>query len=658
MAFVAPSPTAVKFAIKTLLGGGLALWLAMRFSLEQPVWAMMTAFIVSQPMSGMVVQKGLARLLGTLTGTVVSLILMSQFAQAPALFLLSTGVWFAICTGASTMIRSAWSYSFILSGYTVAIITLPIVEQPMLVFDEAIARCTEICIGILCATAVSALLWPQRVETQMVNQARAIWQAGIKAACRTLSGEPLPREGLLDVLGRLVAVDAQREHAWFEGQSGRNRALAMSTLSRDLLAVLRLARGTARQWQQLTSGEAHEVAPWIERVSDQLQAGEHKDLSELAVTLRTAAAATTLSTAQQLFLERLALVVLRVNAASRSLLAVDLAEAPRNASGSMSWHRDWMTASVFGARSAMAFLGLSIFWLATGWTSAPGALILTCVVCSLFASRENAPELGMLFMRGILYAVPVAFIVSQVILPQVTGFAMLCLVMGVPLFIGTLGMSNPLVGATATSFCMQFIVLCAPRNPMNYDVAFFLNEALAMIVGVGFAVWTFKLIGLRYPRWRIRRLMRATLQDLRQMTRMTLGGAESWFGGRMTDRLLQLAQHYTGLRPSQARKSWADGMAALDFGDELLHLRACLAAGGVALGQVEERFLSTLRFLLRQGPSGDLEHALDDVAVDLMEALVAAPASVDQRLAQAALVQLQDGWRHWCALRGGRNGTA
>ena len=63
-AFVAPDIPALQFAIKTLLGGALALWCAFRFDLQQPQWALMTAFIVAQPLSGMVVQKGLARLFG------------------------------------------------------------------------------------------------------------------------------------------------------------------------------------------------------------------------------------------------------------------------------------------------------------------------------------------------------------------------------------------------------------------------------------------------------------------------------------------------------------------------------------------------------------------------------------------------------------------
>jgi Predicted membrane protein len=82
-ALFAPSSLAIKFAIKTLLGAGLALWLAMRWGLEQPSWALMTAFIVAQPLSGMAVQKGLARLAGTLVGTVMSVVFIGLFAQTP-----------------------------------------------------------------------------------------------------------------------------------------------------------------------------------------------------------------------------------------------------------------------------------------------------------------------------------------------------------------------------------------------------------------------------------------------------------------------------------------------------------------------------------------------------------------------------------------------
>lgn len=657
LAFVAPSAQAVQFAIKTLLAAGLALWCAFRFGLEQPQWALMTAFIVAQPLSGMVVQKGLARLLGTLIGASMTVLLMALFAQAPWLFLIAVALWMGLCTAASTMLRSAWSYAFVLAGYTVAIIGLPAISQPLTVFDQAVARGTEIALGILCATVVSAVFWPQRVERQLGQQARSVWQAGVSAASQTLAGEPMARQGLLEVLGRMVAVDAQREHAWFEGNRGRQRAAALRLLSRDLLTMLRLARGVGRQWRQLDEVENHALAPWMQRVRDCLSDPKGSRCAILAQEMREVAEEQALSAAQRRCLERLALLMLRLETAGNALQAVEQGEVRGSLPPALSWHRDWQTAMLYGSRSALAFLALAAFWMATAWTAASGAMLLASVVCSLFASRENAAQIGLLFLRGIFYALPVAFFVGQILLPQLSGFPMLCLALGVPLFFGALGMAKPALGATATSFCLHFIVLCAPQNDMNYDLAFFFNEAQAMLIGVTCAVLAFNLIGLRSPRWHGRRLLRATLQDLARLTQHRLIGAESWFGGRMADRLLQLARHYP-LLPSQTRNRWDDGVASLDLGDELLHLRACLAAGDSSLGQAEADFLARLRQQLLLGPAAERESALDEAANQLLQALRAAPSSIDRRLAEAALLQLQDGWRRWCGLQEGTDGLA
>ena len=656
LAFLAPSPQAVQFAIKTLLGGGLALWLALRLGLEQPQWAFMTAFIVAQPLSGMVVQKGLARLLGTLVGTFMAVVMMGLFAQTPWLFLLAFALWLGMCTAASTMLRSAWSYSFVLAGYTVAIIGLPAIGKPHVIFDEAIARSTEICLGIICATLSSALLWPQRVERQLAQQARDAWQAGVKASRQALAGEADAREGLLAVLARIVAVDAQREHAWFEGERGRQRAVALRVLSRDLLGMLRLARGVARQWRQLGSGEADAVAPWLQAVDERLQEAQG-DLPELIERLRQAAEDDALSSGQQLCLERLMVLLMRVEDASRALLAVEQGRAPADAPRALSWHHDWQTALVYGSRSALTFLVLAAFWMATAWTHAMGAMLLGAVVCSLFARLEAAPQIGMMFLRGILYALPVAFFVGQILMPQIDGFVMLCLVLGVPLFFGVLGMAKPALMATSTAFCLHFIVLCLPPPGVGYNVEYFLNEAPGLLLGVACAVLAFRLVVLRNPIWHGRRLLQAILQDLGRLTRRDLGRAENWFGGRMADRLVQLARHYPA-RPDQARSRWDDGVAGLDLGDELLHLRACLANADAELDRAQRRFLRRLDEVLERGPAPQREHDLDAPVADLLQALRASSQSVDRRLAQAALLQLQTGWRHWCQLRGEQYGLA
>ncbi|WP_068825825.1 FUSC family protein [Pseudomonas sp. BMS12] len=656
-AFLIPSRMALQFAVKTLLSAGLALWCAMRFGLEQPQWALMTAFIVAQPLAGMVVQKGLARLLGTLVGTVMAVVFMGLFAQAPWLFLLVMALWLGLCTAASTLLRSAWAYSFVLAGYTVAIICLPIVGKPLLVFDEAVARCTEICLGILCSMAISAVLWPQRVEHQLVQQARAAWLGGCQAAAAALQGREAGRQGLLETLGRIVAVDAQREHAWFEGSRGRQRARALRALSRELLGLLRLARGVARQWQQLDVRDAGELAPYLDQVQAQLTAADPAQLEALRDHLRAQADGGELSSARHYCLARLSLLVRQLLRAQQAQAAVEAGQAPVDAPPALSWHRDIQTAAVYGMRSCLTLLALSAFWLATGWPAASGALLLGAVVCSLFASRENADLIGMSFLRGIFYALPVAFLVGQILLPQLSSFAMLCLAMGVPLFFGLLGMSRPALAGTATSFSMHFIVLCAPSNAMVYDVAFFLNEALAMLIGVGCAVLALRLIVLRNPLWHGRRLLKATLDDLARLCSRALSGAENWFGGRMADRLLQLARYYPQL-PESGRSRWDDGVDSLDLGDELLHLRACLAAAGNAADKAEQRFLATVSEQLRQGPALQRAQALNAPAQALTQALREQPPAIELRLAEAALLQLTHSWRQWCERQGEPDGIA
>jgi uncharacterized membrane protein YccC len=654
--FLAPSPRALQFAIKTVLGAFFALWCAMRFGLDQPQWAMMTAVIVAQPFSGMVLQKAAARLLGTLAGTAMSVVVMAMFGQAPWLFLAVVALWLGVCTAASTMMRSAWSYAFVLSGYTVAIICLPSLHDPLNVFSEAVARCTEISMGIICASVVAVILWPVRVGQQLVKQAEDTWRSGLRAASESLSGENLPRQGLLEMLGRIVAVDAQREHAWFEGYQGRQRAQSVRLLSRDLLALLRLSRGVARQWRQLSTQEASSISLWLSRTREGLDNYESTDWLSLREELRSTSAGAQWSIPQQHCLDRLDQLISTLLLAQRSFDAVCNAQETAEPPPVLSWHYDWQTAAFYGGRSALAFLLVACFWMATAWPSASGAMLLTCVVCSLFASRDNAVQIGLMFIRGTLWAIPVSFVVGQLLIPTIYDFEMLCLVVGVPLFIGALGMASPSIGVVATAFCMHLVVMSVAPPGVVDDVPYFINQALAMLIGVGCAVMAFKLVSLSNRNWLSSRLLHATARDLGRLARQSFSGAESWFGGRMADRLVQLARYYPAVA-GQSHSVWEEGVAALDLGDELLHLRGCIQVLP-GLGGAWNQFVLRYESTLNAGPRHDRQDALDPAINYLSEVLAALPSSPDRRLAQAALMQLRSGWRHWCAMQGEVYGAA
>lgn len=107
---------------------------------------------------------------------------------------------------------------------------------------------------------------------------------------------------------------------------------------------------------------------------------------------------------------RMALVLDNAIASSRALK--DVEEGRGNSPGSISLavHRDAVSAVLFGTRSALAFLAMACLWLATAWPAATSGMLLTCVVCGLFASKENGAQIGMSFLRGIALAVPTALL--------------------------------------------------------------------------------------------------------------------------------------------------------------------------------------------------------------------------------------------------------
>jgi len=638
-ATLVPSRVDLLFASRNIIAGGVALYLAFCFDLQQPQWALTTVFIVGQSTSGMVLAKGAYRLLGTFVGAVASLVMIGVCGQAPLLFLLCMALWLALCTTGASLLRNHAAYGFVLAGYTTAIIALPATAAPLGVFDEAVARCQEISLGILCASIASTILWPRRVEQTLAVQGRAAWQAGMRAAASELQGTD-QRKGLLEALGRLVAVDAQRDHAWFEGPKGRRRSQALRVLSRDVLGLLRAARGVARQRMMLD--DASFVTTWVEDVAATLRQERHEALPELSRRLTLALADPRLSPEAHFCLVQLAQVLRLVNVGALTLAAVETGRVPPGAPGALSWHRDIEQGVLGGVRSALAFLAVAAFWMFTAWPSGLGAVSISGVVLSLFAARENPSASSLNFLKGIALSIPVAGCVRFALLPGFDGFPLLCMALGVPLFFASLCMSRANLAASASAFCIFFVNNVGPSNLMTYDIAAFLNKAIATLVGVGIAVVVFRLIPLNPGERHYRRMFTASLFDLAQLTSRPLEQAESWFGGRMADRLIRLSR-YSDTLPAERRTHWDNGLLGLDLGDELLELRASLSSSQGALASVRDDYLRQWAVVLKQGGPGVDQAALLDV-LERSSVL----AEQDRQMARAALLQLRFTWQTWC----------
>ena len=148
------------YSLKCFAASMLALYVALKAGLPRPFWAMMTAYVVANPLAGAVRSKAVYRFAGTFLGAAASVVLVPNLANAPTLLALALALWVGVCLFISLQDRTPRSYVFMLAGYTAALIGFPSVERPDQLFDNALARVEEIGVGILCATLVHSLVLP------------------------------------------------------------------------------------------------------------------------------------------------------------------------------------------------------------------------------------------------------------------------------------------------------------------------------------------------------------------------------------------------------------------------------------------------------------------------------------------------------------------
>ena len=186
-AYLTPPASAVKFAIKATLAMALALYIALWCDLDRPYWALISAaFLQIRPMSGMVLEKGISQITGTVVGCLAGIAIMSLFVQSPTPALICLTAWIILCAYAASVTRNNASFGCIMAAVTAMLIVVITASAPTGLFAVAVARLSELALGAICATLVSALLWPIQVRDHL---------AGLLGGCAQVRDvDHLPRD--------------------------------------------------------------------------------------------------------------------------------------------------------------------------------------------------------------------------------------------------------------------------------------------------------------------------------------------------------------------------------------------------------------------------------------------------------------------------------
>jgi uncharacterized membrane protein YccC len=548
------------YGVRTFAASMIALYIAMKLEMPRPYWAMATVYIVSSPFVGPTSSKALYRAVGTFTGAAAAVLFVPLFVQTPLLLALVIALWTGTLLFLSLHLRTANSYALMLAGYTLPLIALPVVDNPLAVFDIASSRFQEICLGIVSAAVVGAVFWPKRLAP-VVIAATGKWFADAtlyseRFLAREVQADEIGslRSGMVSTFNSLEIMIGQLPHEGTRPQTVRNASELRGRVI-HLLPVIDALDDALVALERRTPELVERIAPllaqsreWLQQSASDPSLQRWQALHDAIEALKPSPAA--LDDRREL---------LFANALYRLTEWVDLWQDCRALQQAIQtdsrapWrpvYRHWRLGRLtpfldrglmlYSVTSAvLAIIVASVLWILMGWADGGSAVILAAVACSFFAAMDDpAPQIYRFFFWT-LVAVVLASLYLFLILPNLHDFPMLVLAFAVPFItVGTLTLQPRFYLGTLLTI-VNTSTFISIQTAYDADFFSFINANLAGPVGLLFAfIWTLVVrpFGVEVA---ARRLTRFSWRDIVAITQTATLAQHRRRGVKMLDRLMQ-----------------------------------------------------------------------------------------------------------------------
>ncbi|NWD46629.1 FUSC family protein [Pseudomonas gingeri] len=607
------------YGVRTFVASMIALYIALLMELPRPYWAMATVYIVSSPFVGPTSSKALYRAVGTFLGASAAVLFVPLFVQTPFLLVVAVALWTGILLFLSLHLRTANSYALMLAGYTMPMIALPVVDNPLNVFDIAVSRTEEIFLGIAIAAVVGSLFWPRRLAPVLIDAA-AKWFGdastySLRFLSRNVQADEVSglRSAMVATFNGLELMIGQLPHEGARPQTVRNtkelrgRMIhllpVVDALDDALYAMARRTPELVERFEPLLVA----TREWLESTAREAPVERWQALREQVESLQPSPVE--LDERRQLLFS---------NALYRLGEWIDLWQDLRSLQYAIqcesqdNWravYRHWRLSRLtpfldrglmlYSAGSTvLAIIVASVLWILLGWTDGASAVILAAVACSFFAAMDDpAPQIYRFFFWTAM-SVIFASLYLFVVLPNLHDFPMLVLAFAVPFIcVGTLTVQPRFYLGTLLTIVntSSFISISGA-----YDADFlnFTNANLAGPVGLLFAfIWT--LVARPFgAELAAKRLTRFSWRDIVSLTEPATLAEHRHMGAQMLDRLMQHLPRLamTGQDTGAALRELR---VALNLLDLLAYTPRVLGVANVLLKQVVEEVGAYFRACLK-----------------------------------------------------------
>ena len=648
------------YIFKVLLAAFLTLWLAMRLELPQPRTAMITVFIVMQPQSGQVFAKSFYRFLGTLAGSAMMVTLIALFAQNTELFLGSLAIWVGICSAGAARCRNFRAYGFVLAGYTAAMVGLPALAHPDGAFMAAVWRVLEISLGILCSTVISAAILPQTASAAMRNalyQRFGVFALFVTDGLRGRSKAESFEASNVRFIAEAVGLEGLRSVTVFEDPHMRRRNGRLSRLNSEFMGITTRFNALHQLLERLRgNGEEHVVAaikPGLQDLAEVLdgfsgRALTSPDAARLATALATykEGLPTRVRTLRGIFQETAPSEAEQLDFHTAYELLyrfVDDLHSYSQTHASLADHRhererwdepftpqtNWWAAAASGIRASFILIVLGSYWVATAWPSGATMTLIAAATVGLSAATPNPKRMAFQMACGTFLGALIGFVEMFFIFPWIDGFPLLCVMLAPVIVLGSFLTSRPQYAGVGLGLLIFFSTGSVPDNLTIYNPYTFINDYIAMVMGMLVCAAAGAIILPPNSRWLWKRLE----QDLRGQVVYAISGKLKGLASSFESRTRDLLHQAYGLAAGQPKvqKNLLRWMfVVLEVGHAIIELRKEQAILPVHPAYAESQpwrqairvmGRALVRLFLQPNPS-NLERAL--VAVDHAISRVAA----------------------------------
>lgn len=595
------------YMLKTVIAALLALWISMKLNLPDPRTAVFSTFIVMQPQSGMVFSKSYYRVLGTVAGVGMSLIITGMFSQAPIWYITAFALWIGLATAAGFKYRNFQSYGFVLAGYTLCIVALPVIETPLDAFEIGLSRFSEVIVGIMAATLVSDIVFPRRLLDSLIAGERERFRDIVT----TLSNPGSifdPSDDTDSTAGRfasgVVGLNAVRINSEFESGADRKERQHYQQLNQEYMNLsttfysLKSIITSMREGKRFDMIERFEEA--YEPVSQVLQrfsgfAITHEALGimnqwlldekeSLAVQMETIFE--TFDAQEREELSAVSHLMLRLVGELHTHCVTYASLLRHRMSGKTSQelsrsirfatHTDNVLVALAALRGSGVLLLTIAFWIWTAWPFATVTITMAVVIGLLLGTLPSPLDGVKNFFQGAVTALMIAAAYDFYIIPTYTSdFLTLSLVLApVFAFVGWMTM-KPKLGVFAFGFVFMFMTQCALDPYYKIDPTKFLESSLASLIGTLFGGLAYLLVNFWSCSLTQSRVSKILRRQIVQMCEGPLNVERSALESTGRDLVQQFStQGRLNMRSSRKVFEWL--LTSLEIGRSILVVRRSL----------------------------------------------------------------------------------